>query len=83
VIIAASAETAQQNGTYQNGVFTYVIRMAAKDKKADLNGDGIITVNELNRYLSVNVYPLSFGNQSPIIMKELADTDLPLFHLGK
>jgi len=83
VIIAASADNAQQNPNYENGVFTHVVRLASKDGRADTNGDGVISVNELNRYLSINIYPLSFGNQAPIIVNELPDTDFPLFHLEK
>ncbi|MDQ6902584.1 MAG: hypothetical protein M3139_06180 [Bacteroidota bacterium] len=48
-----------------------------------MNGDGAISVNELNKYLFAQIYIFSFGNQSSIVQSELADYDWALFHLPK
>lgn len=37
-----------------HGLFTYVLLRGLKEKKADLNGDGVITVKELSSYAYLN-----------------------------
>lgn len=80
-VIAASSSTAQQDSVFENGVFTHVLRLASTDRRADTNNDGMISLNELKRFLLKNVYPLSFGNQTPIIVSELLNSDFTIFHL--
>ena len=69
VILSAAAEDQYANWYKEkkHGVFSYVLFKAMQDKtKSDLNGDGILTFDELYKYLSDKQ---SFG--IPYLVKEL------------
>lgn len=66
-VIASSGGTeyAAESTTYQNGIFTYFLKKALEEDKADLNADNLITVNELRIYLNEEVRKATNGNQNP------------------
>lgn len=49
----------------RNGVFTHAVIEGLKEKKADLNGDGIIYLSELQAYVAQEVLTLTNGKQQP------------------
>ena len=71
-IISSSSGTefAIEGEAWKNGVFTYSLKEALKNKSADLNGDDEIRVMELQIYLRNKVSVLSKGKQNPISRKE-------------
>ena len=71
VIITASNanEVSAEKDELKHGVFTYYLLEGLRGK-ADLDGDGVITVDELYRYVSMKV-PLATGqNQHPVMKGE-------------
>lgn len=66
-VIASSGGTeyAAESATYQNGIFTYFLKKGLTENEADLNGDFLITVNELRAYLNTSVKKATGGNQNP------------------
>lgn len=79
-VIGASggAECALESGQWNNGVFTASIIEALRDKKADLNGDGRISVNELKTYLAQRVAEQTAGAQKPSVVAFDRDQDFDL-----
>lgn len=69
-IIGASggAEFALESEEWNNGVFTSALIEAVRKKKADLDGDSRISVNELRDYLSQRVSELTKGAQKPSVV---------------
>jgi len=49
----------------KNGVFTHAVITGLKNKKADLDGDGIILLSELQQYVAREVTRLTNGKQQP------------------
>jgi len=76
-VIGASGggECALESGQWNNGVFTASIIEALRDKKADLNGDGRISVNELKTYLAQRVAEQTAGAQKPSVVAFERDQD--------
>jgi len=77
VVISAAAGKgyALESQKWNNGVFTYSILDGIRNKKADLNGDGIITVTELKDYVSKEVERLTNGKQKPTSRRENLEYD--------
>ena len=76
---AGGAEYALEGDNWSNGVFTYSFINGLKEKKADLNNDKIITLNELQRYLSIEVPKLTNGKQTPTSRVENLEKDIRLW----
>jgi WD40 repeat protein len=72
VVISASAGSgyALESPEWNNGVFTYCVMNGLKNKYADLNNDGLITINELKEYVSREVEVLTKGAQKPTSRRE-------------
>lgn len=65
-ITAASGNSvALESSRWQNGSFTYAIKLGLLDYEADLNANGIITVNELKSYVLKTVPEITNGAQKP------------------
>jgi WD40 repeat protein len=66
-VIASSggAELSVEGDKWKNGLFTYCVIKGLRDKKADLNKDGILKVSELQKYVQKMVTELSNGKQIP------------------
>ena len=62
---AAGAEYAQESSEWNNGVFTCSIIGALRDSSSDLNGDGKVTVDEIQRIVIQKVSELTGGAQKP------------------
>lgn len=79
VSAAAGNGYALEDDKWQNGVFTYCVLKALKEKEADANNDGAVTVNELKVYVSSQVEQLTGGQQKPTSRKENLDFDWVLW----
>jgi WD40 repeat protein len=79
-VIGASAGTefSYESSDWKNGVFTYAVLDGLTTGKADLNEDGVITVEELKRYSSLRVVDLTHGKQHPVSRGGNADMDFAL-----
>ncbi len=67
---ASGAELAYEGEEWENGLFTYVLKNGLDNFEADLNGDKLIKISELQLYLRDEVSNLSKGNQNPLSRKE-------------
>lgn len=72
---AGGLEYALETSEYQNGVFTYALITGLKEKKADANTDGAITIQELKSWLSTEVFRLTKGRQKPTSRSETIDNN--------
>lgn len=62
---SGGTELAFESPKYENGLFTYCLIDAIQSNKADINRDNVITVSELQLYLTQEVKKLSKGLQIP------------------
>lgn len=83
-IIGASggAEFALESAQWNNGVFTASIIEALREKKADLNEDGRVSVGELRIYLAQRVSELTKGAQKPSVVAAERDQDFNLIRVA-
>jgi len=63
-------ELSAERSDYENGLFTEYIIKAFQSKKADCNNDGLITIDELKRYVLENVSIESNNKQHPTIDRD-------------
>jgi hypothetical protein len=78
VIISAAGgmEYAFESDKWNNGVFTYCVRMGIEEDLADKeggNGDNLVDVTELKNYVSRRVFELTNGKQRPVSRRENID----------
>lgn len=59
------SEFSKENGFLGQGLFTNALLKALKERKADQNGDGKITIRELFKYVREDVKAKSKGQQTP------------------
>lgn len=76
---AGGAEFALESGKWENGLFTYCFLNGLRSKNADLNQDGDISVNEIQRYLHKEVYNMSGGIQVPTYRIENVKMDYTIW----
>lgn len=76
---AGGTEAAFEGEKWNNGLFTYCLLNGMKNFKADQNGDKKITLNELQKFVSEEVYKLSDGKQSPSYRMENTVLDYELW----
>ena len=62
---ASGASMAYEGRKWQNGVFTYALLQGLQNSEADLDGDGVVMVSELQKYLTSEVLELTNGVQRP------------------
>jgi WD40 repeat protein/uncharacterized caspase-like protein len=67
---AGGAEFAMESAEWNNGLFTYCLIHALKDKAADENKDGQVWLSELQKYVTEEVKKLSKGKQVPTARSE-------------
>jgi uncharacterized caspase-like protein len=81
VIISAATGSgfALEVSDLKHGVFTYVLLEGLREKKADLNNDGEISVNELREYVFDNVFEISEGFQKATIRKDNLINDFTIY----
>jgi uncharacterized caspase-like protein len=83
VIVFASSTHAQlsiENADWENGAFTEAL-LEGLAGKADLFGDGEVTITTLDAYISHRVKKLTAGRQTPAVGKPV-DADFPLALVG-
>jgi len=80
MVLAAAAGTglAIESNEWKNGIFTYTIINGVKNKQADLNHDGQITVSEIKDYSIKEVETITGGRQKPTARKENSAYDWKL-----
>ena len=79
VIVFASSTHAQlslENADWENGAFTEAM-LEGLSGRADLFGDGEVTVSTLDAYISRRVKKLTAGRQTPAVGKPV-EADFPL-----
>jgi len=79
-IIGASggAEYAMESDKWNNGVFTSALIEALRDKKADMDHRGRISVSDLKTFLAQRVPELTGGAQKPSVVAFEQDQDFDL-----
>jgi len=77
---SAGAQFALESDKWNNGVFTASVIEGLRDKKADWNQDGRITVSELKNYLGQRVSELTAGAQKPSVVAFEQDQDFDLLN---
>lgn len=77
---SAGAQFALESDQWNNGVFTASVIEGLRDKKADWNEDGRITVSELKNYLGQRVSELTAGAQKPSVVAFEQDQDFDLLN---
>jgi hypothetical protein len=77
IVLAAAAGDgyALESPQWNNGVFTYSIINGLKNKAADKNKDGVITISELKDYSIKQVELLTGGRQKPTARRESINYD--------
>lgn len=76
---AGGTEYAMESETWKNGLFTYCLLEGLKSKKADLNSDGTITLQEVQKYVVEQVSNISSGKQVPTTRVDNFMLDFPLW----
>jgi uncharacterized caspase-like protein len=75
-------KVSQENADWDNGAFTKAIVEGlghpGVKSKADYNGDGKITISELDTYISERVKTLTGGTQTPIMIRPPTVPDFPI-----
>lgn len=76
IISAAAGDSyAYEKNDLENGVFTWCVLNGLKNKAADYNGDGKITVVELEKYVKTTVEEITVGKQKPTSRSGLVEYD--------
>lgn len=76
---AGGNEAAFEGEDWNNGLFTYCVLNGLKNLKADKNSDGLITLSELQSFVSEQVNKLSDGAQTPTYRMENNAIDYELW----
>ena len=79
VVFASSTgrQVSQEDSHWQNGAFTKAL-VEGINGKADYSGNGRITLNMLDLYLSERVKALTDGLQTPTTTKPVTISDYPV-----
>jgi WD40 repeat protein len=80
-VISSSSgnEYSLEGEQWHNGVFTYAVLDGLKNGKADRNGDGTVSVSELESYVIDSVRALTKGAQNPTVRRENLDFDFVIY----
>jgi WD40 repeat protein len=76
---AGGVEYAMESDEWKNGLFTYCMLNGLKNRTADLNGDGVIMLLELQAYIVEKVSALSHGRQVPNSRIQNIELDFPVW----
>ncbi len=76
---AGGAEYAIESDEWQNGLFTYNFIKGFKERKADLNGDGLIQISEIRSYVNKQVSEMSNSKQKPTAREENIAVDIVIY----
>lgn len=80
-VISSSSgnEYSLEGEQWANGVFTYTVIQGLANGRADRDGDGIVTVTELQAYVIDEVRRLTRGAQNPTVRRENLDYDFAVY----
>jgi hypothetical protein len=79
VIASSSASQFSYEGAqWRNGVFTYAVKSALGEGKADLDHDGNIRISELRDFVEGRVAELTRNAQKPIVRFENSENDFTI-----
>jgi len=67
---ASGVEVSMEGAQWRNGLFTYCLLRGLSDKQADTDGDGKLSVAELQTYCQDQVSRMSAGKQRPTSRNE-------------
>ncbi|WDF57211.1 caspase family protein [Mucilaginibacter sp. KACC 22063] len=81
VVVCASRSTQYANEGKTNGVFTECLSRGIREKAADSNGDGDISVEELKNYLLTQVPKSTNKSQHPVTRGDIPGLDWLLLKL--
>lgn len=76
---AGGTEYAMEGDQWNNGVFTYCLLNGLKNGDADLDGDKMIMMSEVNDYVRAKVWQLTGGRQQPTNRAEAIEVDFRLW----
>lgn len=76
---AGGTEAAFEGEKWNNGLFTHCVLEGLSNYQADRNADKKVTLSELQKYVSEEVYKLSDGKQSPTYRMENTFLDYELW----
>ena len=79
ILASRSTQGAVEDPRLAGGAFTYYL-LQGLNGRADLNGNGIVTIRELHRYVMPQVKQRTGGRQTPIFYGRFPD-NLPLSYL--
>lgn len=81
IVISSSSgnEYSLEGAQWSNGVFTYAVLQGLTAGRADRDGDGTITVSELQTYVIDEVRRLTRGAQNPTVRRENLDFDFTVY----
>ena len=81
IVISSSSgnEYSLEGAQWSNGVFTYAVLQGLTAGRADRDGDGTITVSELQTYVIDEVSRLTRGAQNPTVRRENLDFDFAVY----
>lgn len=81
VIVYASSMGKQlslEDPAWGNGAFTHVLVKGLRDRRADVNGDGAISLSELDLWLTDGVKKLTDGRQHPVMVRPETIPNIPI-----
>jgi WD40 repeat protein len=80
IIMTATTNNAvaYEDKAWQHGAFTKALEEGLKYHKADYNDDGIITIKEIDLYITNKVNSLTNGNQKPTTIIPASIPDFPI-----
>ena len=76
---ASGVEFALESAQWENGVFTYAVLNGLKNKTADQDNNGAVTVSELRDYVAEEVKKLTNGRQTPNSRRENLENDFVVY----
>lgn len=81
VVISASSgdEYSVEYDDLKNGVFTYSVLKGLKLRAADHDHNGLVTVSELQRYVTKEVKRLTNGGQNPTVRQDNLENDFVVY----
>lgn len=81
VVVAASGglEYAFESAKWSGGVFTYSVRLALEEMKADADRNGRISIAELRDFVGKKVSELTEGRQKPNFRRESIESDFRVY----
>jgi len=85
VIMAASTgkEYSFESSEWGHGAFTLALLEGMQEGKADLNGDGIVNIREIDYYVAERVKELTGGKQHPTTQKPSVVAEFPLIQVNQ